>query len=84
MAGRIRKKPSSHLLTLRQHDDESLKDFIMRFNQVKLYVDSPTDEIVYFSLYQGIQTNGPLMAELACRQPKILLEFMDKVKELIN
>jgi len=39
LTGRIRNKPYSHLLTLGQHDNESLKDFIMRFNQVKLSMD---------------------------------------------
>jgi hypothetical protein len=72
------------LLSLRQHDDESLKDFIMRFNQAKLSVESPTDEMVYASLYRVIQADGPLMAELARCQPETMLEFMNKVEEFIN
>jgi chlorite dismutase len=72
------------LLSLRQHDDESLKDFIMRFNQAKLSVESPTDQMVYASLYQVIRADGPLMVELARRQPDTLLEFMNKVEEFIN
>lgn len=54
LAGRIRKKPYNNLLTLGQHDNESLKDFIMRFNQVKLSVDNHINKMVYASLYQGI------------------------------
>jgi hypothetical protein len=51
MIGRVRKKPSSHLMLVRQQDDESLKNYIIRFNQAKLSVESPTDEMVYASLY---------------------------------
>jgi hypothetical protein len=40
--------------------------------------------MVYASLYQGIRTDGPLMAKLAQRQPETLLGFMDKVEEFIN
>jgi hypothetical protein len=84
MVGRTCKKPSGHLMPLRQQDDESLKDFVMRFNQEKLFAESPTDEMVYVALYQGIRVDGPLMAQLAHRQPETLLEFMDKVEEFIN
>jgi hypothetical protein len=43
---RVRKKPSSNLMLLHQQDDESLKDFIIRFNQAKLSMESPKDEMV--------------------------------------
>lgn len=71
-------------MSLRQQDDESLKDFVMRFNQAKLFAESPANEMVYVSLYQGIRVDGPLMAQLAHRQPETLLQFMDKVEEFIN
>lgn len=41
LATRVRKKPSRHLLTLRQRDDESLKEFIVRFNLEKMDVENP-------------------------------------------
>jgi hypothetical protein len=84
MVGCVQKKPSGHLMLLCQQDDESLKDLIMRFNQAKLSVVSPIDEMVYASLYQGLRADGPLLVELACRQPETLLEFMDKADEFIN
>jgi len=38
-------------MSMRQRDDQSLRDYIMKFNQAKLYVESPTDEMVYASLH---------------------------------
>jgi hypothetical protein len=84
LVGRVRKKPSGHLMPLCQQDDESLKDHIMRFSQAKLFGESLTNKMVYASLYQGLRPEGPLMAELARLQPENLLEFMEKVEEFIN
>jgi hypothetical protein len=65
LVGRVRKKPSGHLMSMRQRDDESLRDYIMRFNQAKLSTENPMDEMVYTSLYQGLRPEGALMADLA-------------------
>jgi hypothetical protein len=83
-AGRKRKKSSGHLLTLVQGKDESLKSYIMRFNQEKLSLDNVTDEMAFAALFQGIHPGGALMMELAKKQPDNLQEFMDKAEEFIN
>lgn len=84
LAGRVRRKPAGSLMSLHQGLNESLKDYLMRFNQKKLAIESPTDEFVYCSLFQGIQKDGPLMADLAWKPPLNLHEFMDKAEEFIN
>jgi hypothetical protein len=38
-------------MLMRQQDDESLRDYIMRFNQAKPSVETATYEIVYAALY---------------------------------
>jgi hypothetical protein len=53
------------LLTLRQGNEETLKDFMLRFNNEKLEVDSLDDKTMLNALMQGIRVEGPLMAELA-------------------
>jgi hypothetical protein len=50
---------------LRQGKEETLKDFMLRFNKEKLEVDSPDEKTMLNALMQGIRVEGPLMAELA-------------------
>jgi hypothetical protein len=65
LATRKRKKSVTYLLTLRQGNEETLKGFMLPFNNEKLEVDSPDDKTMLNALMQGIRVEGPLMAELA-------------------
>jgi hypothetical protein len=51
MAEIVRRKPTRALMSTQQGRDESLKDFLQRFNQERLTTDNPTKEFVHFSLY---------------------------------
>jgi hypothetical protein len=51
LVGCKRKKPSGQLMAMRQKEGESLKDYVVRFNQAKLTVDNPTEEMVNAALY---------------------------------
>jgi hypothetical protein len=53
LATRKRKKDLTCLLTLRQDKEESLKDFMLRFNREKLEVDTPDDKNVTLRLNAG-------------------------------
>jgi hypothetical protein len=50
LATRKRKKSVIYLLTLRQRNEESLKDFILHFNKEKIEVDSPDDKMMLNAL----------------------------------
>ena len=60
LATRKRKKSVTCLLTLRQGKEETLKDFMLRFNKEKLEVDSPDDKTILNALMQGIRAEGSL------------------------
>lgn len=62
------KKPTQYLLTLKQKETESLKNYVNQFNQEKLTVDDPKEDMVLAALFNGVRAKGPLMAELA-RKP---------------
>jgi hypothetical protein len=64
LATRKRKKNANCLLTMCQGKEESLKDFMLRFNKEKLEVDTPDDKTMLCALMQGIRAEGPLMAEV--------------------
>jgi hypothetical protein len=85
LAIRRRKKNPAYLLSLVQEKEEPLKDYLHRFNQEKLTVKSPDDQTILSALMNGINADGPLMAELA-RKPTLgtLSQFMRKAEEFVN
>jgi hypothetical protein len=82
--GRTRRKPRGYLLSVRQGPNESLKDYLWRFNQEKLETESVPDDFIYGAIFQGLKKDGPLMADLALKPPKDLHTFMIKVDMYIN
>ena len=85
LATQKRKKSVTCLLTLRQGKEETLKDFMLRFNKEKLEIDSPDDKMMLNALMQGIRAEGPLMAELARSTQEVALpRFMKLTEEFIN
>ncbi|XP_059436624.1 uncharacterized protein LOC132169640 [Corylus avellana] len=85
LATRRRKKKPAYLLSLMQGKDESLKEYLSRFNREKLTVESTDKQTILSALMHGIQTVGPLMAELS-KRPKTgtLRQFNSKAEEFIN
>jgi hypothetical protein len=84
MSGRVRRKPRGYLLSMRQGPNESLRDYLWRFNQEKLDTESAPDDFIYSAIFQGLRKDGPLTAELALKPPKNLHAFMIKVDRYIN
>jgi hypothetical protein len=84
LAGCKRKKPFGQLMAMRQKEGESLKDYVARFNQTKLTVDNPTEEMVYDALYQGLRVEGPLMSEIALNHPENLTALTDVIEKYVN
>jgi hypothetical protein len=73
LATRKRKKSVTCLLTLRQGKEETLKDFMLRFNKEKLEVDSLDDKTMLNTLMQGVRAEGLLMAEIGRNTQKVTL-----------
>ncbi|XP_062164913.1 uncharacterized protein LOC133871486 [Alnus glutinosa] len=71
-------------MAMRQKGDESLKDYVIWFNQAKLMVDNPTKEMVYAALYQGLRVEGPLMSEIALNHPENLADLTDVIEKYVN
>jgi hypothetical protein len=86
LATRKRKKDPTCLLTLRQDKEESLKDFMLRFNREKLEVDTPDDKTLLCALMQGVRAEGALMAEVGRKNVKkvTLPQFMKLTEEFIH
>ncbi|XP_059447484.1 uncharacterized protein LOC132178889 [Corylus avellana] len=85
LATRRRKKNPAYLLSLVQGKGETLKDYLLRFNREKPAVESTDEQTILSALMHGIQTEGPLMAELS-KRPKTgtLRQFNSKAEKFIN
>jgi hypothetical protein len=84
VSGRTIRKPRGYLLSVQQGPNESLKDYLWRFNQEKLETESAPDDFIYGAIFQGLKKDGPLMADLALKPPKDLHTFMVKMDRYIN
>jgi len=58
MAGIVRKKPAQQLMTIKQGPQESLRSYLLRFNQERLAAESQNEQYIY-SLYMN-----PVKSEL--------------------
>lgn len=84
LVGRRRRNPSAYLLTVTQKEMESLRDYIIRFNQEKLTVEDQKDDMILAALLNSNSANCQLMVELARRPPSSLQAFMDKAEDFVN
>ena len=57
LATRRKKTNATWLLNMRQGEEESLKDFMLRFNKEKLEVDSPDEKTIISALMRGVWAN---------------------------
>jgi hypothetical protein len=69
---------------MRQGPNESLRDYLWRFNQKKLDTESAPDDFIYSAIFQGLKKDGPLMVDLALKPSKDLHAFMIKDDRYIN
>ncbi|XP_059434412.1 uncharacterized protein LOC132167447 [Corylus avellana] len=85
LATRKTKKHSACLLSLHQGIEESLNDFMLRFNKEKLLVENQGDQTILSALWHGVRLNGPLMAKVSKSSIEIALcQFISKTEEYIN
>ena len=71
MSSQVRQKNVSHLFTIHQKESESLKDYVKRFNQAVLEVETPSDKVVIMAMMEGLRP-GPLLDSLSKNVPKKL------------
>jgi hypothetical protein len=82
---RKRKKNTTCLLTMRQGNEESLKDFMLHFNKEKLEVDTPNENTMLCALMQGVRAEGPLMAKVGRKNGRkvTLPQFIKLIEKFI-
>ncbi|GFY95426.1 hypothetical protein Acr_10g0008110 [Actinidia rufa] len=78
----IAKKNASHLFTIHQKENESLKEFVKRFNQAILEVEDPSDKVIIMAMMEGLRP-GPLFDSLSKNVPETLSALQSKADKYI-
>ena len=79
------RKPSYHLLTIKQSSQESLRSYVQRFNAESLKVDIPDEKfaITAFIAGLGVQSKD-LMFSISKKPQTSMVEVLAKAEKYIN
>ena len=85
IGARTYRKPSYHLLTIKQSSQESLRPYVQRFNAKSLKVDIPDEKfaITAFIAGLGVQSKD-LMFSISKNPQESMAEVLAKAKKYIN
>ena len=64
MSCRVSQKNVSHIFTIHQKEEKSLKDYVKRFNQPVVDVEAPSDKVVIMEMMEGLRPR-PLFNSLS-------------------
>ena len=85
IGARTYRKPSYHLLTIKQRSQESLRSYVQRFNAESLKVDIPDEKftITAFIAGLGVQSKD-LMFSISKNPQASMVEVLAKAEKYIN
>ena len=66
IGARMYRKPSYHLLTIKQNSQESLMSYVQRFNTESLKVDIPDEKFVITAFIAGLGVQSKELCKLSC------------------
>ena len=77
------KKPTGHLLNIYQAEEESLRQYVTRFNKELLQVDEVEDQVILTTLYTGLLPRD-FFFSINKSPPKTVVEFLYKAQKYMN
>ena len=85
IGARTYRKPSYHLLTIKQSSQESMRSYVQRFNTESLKVDVLDEKfaITAFIAGLGVQSKD-LMFSISKNPQASMVEFLSKIEKYIN
>ena len=83
IGGQYPKRPTDHLLTIRQGKKEILRSYVKLFNQETLEVDEADDKVQLTTFKVGLRSRD-LMALLAKNPPKTMAKILLKAQKYMN
>ncbi|XP_027155205.1 uncharacterized protein LOC113755392 [Coffea eugenioides] len=83
VSSRAFSKSTAHLMTIQQRPEESLCEYMVRFNNESLQVRDRDDKVVMAAFINGLRKQK-LYTELVERPPKSVREMLDRAHEKAN
>ncbi|XP_071927667.1 uncharacterized protein [Coffea arabica] len=83
VSSRAYSKSTAHLMTIQQKAEESLREYMVRFNNESLQVRDRDDKVVMAAFINGLRKQK-LYTELVERPPKTVREMLDRAHEKAN
>ncbi|XP_027169517.1 uncharacterized protein LOC113769251 [Coffea eugenioides] len=83
VSSRALSKSTAHLMTIQQRPEESLREYMVRFNNESLQIRDRDDKVVMAAFINGLRKQK-LYTELVERPPKSVLEMPDRAHEKAN
>ena len=85
IGARTYRKPSYHLLTIKQGSQESLRSYVQRFNAESLKVDIPDKKFAITAFIAGLRVQSKdLMFSISKNPQASMAEVLAKVEKYIN
>ena len=85
IGARTYRKPSYHLLTIKQGSQESLKSYVQRFNTESLKIDMPDEKFVITAFIAGLGVQSKdLMFSISKNPQASMAEVLAKAEKYIN
>ncbi|XP_058103370.1 uncharacterized protein LOC131246924 [Magnolia sinica] len=83
ISGRDRRKPLAHLLTIKQREDELLRDHLIYFNAEVVQVDDYSDQIALTAIVAGLK-QGKFLFSIGKNSPNTLVDLLNRAKKYSN
>ncbi|XP_050243783.1 uncharacterized protein LOC126692279 [Quercus robur] len=83
IGGQRPKRPTDHLLTIRQGEKETLRSYVKRFTRETLEVDKTDDKVQLTTFKAGLRSKD-LVASLVKNPPKTMAEMLLKAQKYMN
>ena len=85
IGARTYRKPSYHLLTVKQGSQESLKSFVQRFNAESLKIDVPDEKFAITAFIAGLGVQSKDLMLSISKNPQVsMAEELAKAEKFIN
>ena len=85
IGARMYRKPSYHLLTIKQGSQESLRSYVQRFNAESLKVDIPDEKFTIIAFIVGLGVQSKYLMFSISKNPQASMdEVLAKVEKYIN
>ena len=79
------KKPSYHLLTIKQSSQESMRSYVQRFNAESLKVDIPDEKFSITAFIAGLRVQSKDLMFSISKNPQVsMVEVLAKIEKYIN